>query len=327
MERATAVRREVDRLSKMFTLNIISAPIWDVEGILLLDKYADQLVTTLHTSYQLSIENHPKWLEDEEYFNNHVSRIIAAEKRMLTESKHLIANSRAIVSCMNEAYALDLSSSLCQIIPHGVAAPRPKSGTPRYSRLGEITLLFLGRLEHRKGVDLLIESAALLLKKHANVRLLICGDKDILIEGKQHTYCEYFDAKYHLEDWYSRVDYLGFLPWEDVAALLHSCDVFVAPSRFESFGLIHAQGLAYGKPVVALDVAATPEVVSDDVGVLARVDDAVHLFECLDDLVSNPQRREEMGRAARDRYLHHYTIERMLSRTQNFYVKVVSDVK
>ena len=322
LERATAVRREIDRLAKMFEIQVISAPIWDVEGLLLLEKYTKQLVTTLHTSYKLSIDNHPKWVEDRHYFTNHVSRIIAAEKRMLVESRYLLGNSQAIVSSMNDAYALKIDGARCHVIPHGVVAPSLDFDHTIFTSKEEINILFLGRLEHRKGIDLLIESAELLLLKHTHVRLSICGDDRIKIEGKDYTYRQYYDQKYQNERWYERIDYLGYLPWCDVTRLLSNCDVFVAPSRFESFGLIHAEALSYGKPVVGLNAAATPEVVTADVGLLATPEDVQHLFECLDSLVLDAKKRRDMGSAAKLRYEENYRISSMVERTELFYYDV-----
>jgi glycosyltransferase involved in cell wall biosynthesis/GT2 family glycosyltransferase len=323
LERAVAVQAEVKRIESMFPIDIISAPIWDVEGALLLDEYNDRLVTTLHTTYKLSLKDHPKWLNDKNFFEKHVSRIIDYEKNMITGSKNVLANSQSIVQCVETEYGLRMHGY--GKVPHGVDSPPAHYVPSELYDASCVNLLFLGRLEPRKGIDLLMKSAATLLAKRDNAILWLCGDDSIFVEGEKFTYKEHYDRIYGHEAWYSRVKYLGFVSTDELPELLGGCDIFVAPSRFESFGLIHAEALSYGKPVVALNASATPEVVTSEVGLLADVDDPVSLMKCLDVLIEDVDMREQMGNSARQRYLERFTIERMIEESEKYYCSIINN--
>lgn len=88
--------------------------------------------------------------------------------------------------------------------------------------------------------------------------------------------------------------------------------MFVAPSRFESFGLILLETMMFGKPVVACRAGGMAEVVAEgETGLLAEPGDAASLERCLAALVEDAGLRERLGVAARRRYEAHFTAERM----------------
>jgi glycosyltransferase involved in cell wall biosynthesis len=78
----------------------------------------------------------------------------------------------------------------------------------------------------------------------------------------------------------------------------------VAPSRFESFGLIFLEAMMYGKPTIGCDVGGIPEVViHKETGLLAAPGSVASLAACLDTLISQPELRRAYGAQGRRRYL------------------------
>jgi glycosyltransferase involved in cell wall biosynthesis len=78
------------------------------------------------------------------------------------------------------------------------------------------------------------------------------------------------------------------------------CDLFVFHSTYETFGIVIAEAMACGKPVVSVRTTAIPEVVQDGItGVLAAPMDPVDLAEKIVSLLDSPARMEEMGRNGR----------------------------
>lgn len=74
----------------------------------------------------------------------------------------------------------------------------------------------------------------------------------------------------------------------DVEHLLNAADLTVLPSRFETFGLVLAEGMAMGKPAIAFSVGGTPEIVKDgETGFLVEKDNEKELYECIKQLDSD----------------------------------------
>jgi glycosyltransferase involved in cell wall biosynthesis len=106
------------------------------------------------------------------------------------------------------------------------------------------------------------------------------------------------------------VSYYGWLPRARVFDLIAGADAVVVPSRWEGFGLIAIEAMRMGKPVIASDRGALPEIVANGVtGHVVRIDDTAHIVETLRSL-TRPQ-LDRMGRAARTRFLDHFTAARM----------------
>ena len=79
-----------------------------------------------------------------------------------------------------------------------------------------------------------------------------------------------------------------------------NCDIFVAPSRYESFGLIYIEGMSYAKPVIGCNIGGASEIIEDGYnGLLANVNDPDSLAEKIISLVKNENLRQIIGINAR----------------------------
>lgn len=123
------------------------------------------------------------------------------------------------------------------------------------------TIVYIGRLEKRKGVEYLLKAYRLLKQKHPNIELVVCG------EGPRKQNLQEYVDRYDLED----VTFPGFISEEDKLQMLKSCDVFSSPALFgESFGIVLAEALAMGAPIVCGDNPGY-EAVMRESGVLSLV--------------------------------------------------------
>jgi glycosyltransferase involved in cell wall biosynthesis len=119
------------------------------------------------------------------------------------------------------------------------------------------------------------------------------------------------------------VHWLGMKP--NVGSVLKTLDVLVAPSVSEGFGLILAEAMAVGTPVIACDATATPEVVSDGVeGRLIPPRDAGALTGAMLELGRDPELRREMGEAGVRRVRRDFTIDLMLDRHEQLLAELIS---
>ena len=100
----------------------------------------------------------------------------------------------------------------------------------------------------------------------------------------------------------------GRVEEDTLRAFYRNCDVFVAPSRYESFGLVFLEAMMFGKPVIACDAGGTPEVITHGVtGLLAKPGDPITLAAALETLLTDSAMRREMGAAARSDYELRFT--------------------
>jgi SAM-dependent methyltransferase len=86
-----------------------------------------------------------------------------------------------------------------------------------------------------------------------------------------------------------------------LAAAYAAADLFVLPSRYEGYGMVYAEALSFGLPVVACDVGPVPDLVGREAALLVPPDDAGALAEALDLLLGDPGLRDRMSAAARRR--------------------------
>ncbi len=163
-------------------------------------------------------------------------------------------------------------------------------------------ILYAGRLSPEKGVDVLLEAAALL---PPDLAVTIAGD------GPARADLERLAQARGLGE---RVRFLGRIPGADLHAQMRRHAVVVVPSRwYENQPMSVLEAYGCGRPVVASDLGGMSEQIEDEVtGRLVPYNDPRALAEAVDAVVSDPARAHEMGRAARARAEQDYGIDRHL---------------
>jgi len=155
---------------------------------------------------------------------------------------------------------------------------------------GRPNILFLGRLEKRKGFRYLLEAFARVRQEIPRARLLVVGAYD---EDDKEPFVRYAREKRILG-----VRFIGPVSDEEKARYYASCDLFCAPSiGYESFGLVLLEAMAAGKPIVVSNITGYNNLVSDgEEGILVRPQNEYVLAEAIVHLLRSPSLREEMGR-------------------------------
>ncbi|MGH7460653.1 MAG: glycosyltransferase, partial [Longimicrobiales bacterium] len=99
----------------------------------------------------------------------------------------------------------------------------------------------------------------------------------------------------------------------DIAGVLKRCDIVAIPSHWEGFGLVAAEALAAGKPVVASNTSSLPEIVRDEQeGLLIPPRDVSALSQALIHLLHAPELRARFGQAGAQRALTRFSHARMI---------------
>lgn len=164
----------------------------------------------------------------------------------------------------------------------------------------ERLLLFVGRLERLKGVEVAIRALSLLRdRRHDDVRLLILGEDAREGGGRdgEESEKERLKAVASAMGVRDRVDFVGSVAHHELPYFYGAADICVMPSYSESFGLVALEAQACGCPVVAADVSGLRSVVRDDVsGYLIGGHDPAEYAERIGRILSDPELAQQMGR-------------------------------
>ena len=111
-----------------------------------------------------------------------------------------------------------------------------------------------------------------------NVKLVIGGD------GSQKEWLKGIAKENGVEP---QVLFTGALSREEVASWMNKCDVFVLPSRYETFGVVYIEALASGKPVIATFNGGAEDIINEEVGVLVEIDNVNKLAQAMEKVREN----------------------------------------
>ena len=202
-----------------------------------------------------------------------------------------------------------------QIIPNGVDLERfgcrgkARAGNRGPAADNKLTLLFVGRLDKRKGFLNLLDAFLKIKPKYPYLQLKVVGP----FEAKDTQ--SYLDIAqtHHVTD----IEFVGYVSPERLPKIYHSADIFCAPSiGFESLGIVLLEAMAAGLPVVASSIAGYRSVITDgQEGLLVPPQHPESLARALSRLIDDSQLRQEMGRRGRQRanqYSWDHIVDRVL---------------
>ena len=178
--------------------------------------------------------------------------------------------------------------------------PDPAAGLRVRNSLGippdEPVAGILGRLQRWKGQHIFLEAAARMTARRVACRFLVAGNSMFGLEPEYAQELRHFVEKNSLGD---RVMFLGHR--RDVNDVMNACDVVVHASiEPEPWGLVVAEGMAAGRPVIASAAGGPLEMIYHGrTGMLVPPGEARELETALEELLRQPERRREMGEAAR----------------------------
>jgi phosphatidylinositol alpha-1,6-mannosyltransferase len=209
----------------------------------------------------------------------------------------IVANSRNSRELLLRTYRMEPGS--VHVVHPGVDAARfhPRvdgSGLrARFAGPGEVLFLSVGRLQRRKGHDMVLQALARLRPTMPHLRYVVAGD------GPERRSLEEQATQLGLD---GMVTFAGAVPDDELPMWYRAADVFVLPNRsdgvdFEGFGIVFLEAAACGLPVIAGNSGGATEAVADDVtGKLVDGTDADDVASAIRTLATDARLRERLGR-------------------------------
>jgi len=214
-----------------------------------------------------------------------------SERAALATVRHVVTTSASTAGMVVRDYA---------VAPDRVTVAPPGNDRVRFaegSRNGTTALLAVGAIVRRKGYDVLLAALAGLgdLSSHDPPwRLTIAGDRGR--DAREAARVDAAIARYRLGD---RVSVPGAVSAERLTELYVGADIFVLASRFEGYGMVYAEAIAHGLPVIGTTAGAIPDTVPAAASLLVPPDDVVALTAALRRLIVDTADRRRLATAAR----------------------------
>lgn len=220
------------------------------------------------------------------------------------------------VSESGAEYAAGLTDQPITIIPNGIDLRKYRHGRRRPAKDDDKTILYIGRLERRKGVQYLLRAYGRLAAGTPHVKLLIAGD------GPERERLELLAEDLKLQN----ASFLGFVSEQDKLELLAEADLFCSPAVFgESFGIVLLEAMATGTVCVAGNNSGYVDLMQG-VGALSIVNphDAEEFARRLDTLLHEPALRELWQNWAKT-YVKRYDYPGVVKRYEELYKEALKE--
>jgi len=277
-------------IANRLNYDLVSTHYWlsGLVGMRLASEWGVPHTTSFHTMAEMKRRGRPEETE--------------VEQRDVSESAIACAADSIVVWTNDEKDAIvdycDIDPAKVSVIPPGVDLSRfrPMSQSQSREFLGygeEKNILFVGRLEPLKGLDVLFRAVAA-LENLGNVTLNVVGGDE---NSKEKSRLQSLASRMKLTQ---TVRFIGSVSQEDLPLHYNAADVCVLPSHYESFGLAALEAAACGRPVVASEVGGLSSIVRNgSTGFLVEPKHSDSMAERLCELLGDDMLRSRMGSAAR----------------------------
>jgi glycosyltransferase involved in cell wall biosynthesis len=172
-------------------------------------------------------------------------------------------------------------------------------------------VFYMGAQAYEKGTVHLVEAMSRLWERDCNAQLVLAGP--VMSE-----FARYFESM--PEGVRKRCHLLGFVSDEEKRDLLDAGDIFVMPSRTDSFGIVYLEAWLYKKPVIGALAGGVPEVISDgDDGLLVPFGDVPHLAAAIDRLLAEGDLARRLGERGHRKAVGEHTWDRKYAMVKSVY--------
>lgn len=282
-------------------------------GLILKLRWKTPLVTTIHATER---GRHRGYTPGESSY-----QIDRMEWLSCFEAWRIIACSQFMSRELQEYF--DVPGDKVAIIPNGISVPealdcpteQQSDMRARYAPNGERLLLFVGRIVHEKGLQVLIRAMPRILGDYPNTRLLVAGKNGSSM----------WPLAYELGVENS-VTFLDYVTNEERDCLYRTADVAIFPSLYEPFGIVALEAMAAGCNVIASSVGGLGEVVRHlHNGITVLPDNPMSIAWAVNQTFSDPVAAERRRRNAMREIATVYDWSRVAQQTAALYESIVTE--
>lgn len=241
------------------------------------------------------------------------------EKYSITHATKLISPTKSLADIISEEFKLKGIDVLPNCVDTDFFQYKEKT-TNRKDKI----LIYAGRLERRKGVEVLARAIPLVLKAFPEIKFLFVGRDTPTAEGRgwMKAWLEEYFEKEKVQD---RVEFPGEVPRTGIVSYYQQADVCVLPSLWENLPYTCLESMSCGTPVIGSGIGGFPEIITDGVdGFLFEPKNHKDLAEKILDVVTNRD-INEFGRKARKKIINTYGHKVIAEKTIQLYTKVLRD--
>ena len=312
---STRIAAAIAQLHSRFPLDLVEFADWGSEGFvhLLNQTEWNHIPSVVHLHGPIVMFAHAiGWPDPDSDFYRVASMM---EETCVRRADAVFSSSRCSAQWCERYHGL--KSQAVPVIHTGVDCRifRP-SDEPKDERP---TIIFVGKIERNKGVDLLVEAACRIAPQIPNLQLRVlgCGNAELASQLQRRVR----DAGYP-----ALLDLVGFVDHEQLPQHLSRAHVFAAPSDYEGGpGFVYLEAMACGLPVIACSGSGAAEVVvPEENGLLIPPRDGDALTRALLRLLEQRDFRQKLGRQAREYILREADRNLCLSRLESFYTSVIN---
>jgi glycogen(starch) synthase len=301
-------------------IQLVDSPMWHFEG--LVTAVAGQLPVVVRPVTSIR-----QLIEIQKHKDADLEMLGYLEEALLQHAAGIAPNSTATMTTLEQLYGINWSEHQHCLTHYGIVPVDESEVLPLNLKSQSPIVLFLGRLEQRKGILDLFQAIPQVLKEIPQARFWFAGKDNSAADGFQQEhgldYPSYFARKY--PQLRSKVEFLGFVDDKYLARLYQTCSLFVAPSLYESFGLVYLEAMNHARATIGCNVGGPVDIISHgETGYLVPPETPNALASAVVQALAAPDRLSEMGLAGRQRLLDQFTHIKMAERFVELYQRLLA---
>ncbi|MFX1519270.1 MAG: glycosyltransferase family 4 protein [Promethearchaeota archaeon] len=243
--------------------------------------------------------------------------LIIMDKLACTSAEKVTALSKSLAYEISKGY--NIPYERIEIIPNGINVKEYENVAcdeikEKYNLWDTINVLFVGRINQRKGVDYLIDAIPKVLHSVKNIRFLLVGSGNT-------TFYKRRARELGIEQY---INFVGHVSHKDVNKYYASADIFILPSLYEGMPFVVLEAMAAGKPVISTNIAGIPDIINNGhTGFLIDPKDVNAIAKYIIMLTKNEKLRKNVGNNGKEHVKKFFNIENVSKRLLSVFEQTI----